>query len=212
MAAISSSNTAFALDLLRTLSQENPTGNIFVSPLSISSALAMVYLGAKGDTASQMAQVSTLSLLHAPLPSPDTPVIKSNKVIKSSICSHPSEVQLTIGVYLGTEWKVLYVFRQVKSNKCTLNPRNGSETSKVCFKAEGCKNWQLDIELQFHSWNLFYCWKGTVNTQSIVLYLINDFRAASCSCRLMINEYTTAYRNIEIHYMVKNITNNLGCS
>lgn len=60
MAAISSSNTAFALDLLCILSQENPSGNIFVSPLSISSALAMVYLGAKGDTAAQMAQVGTL--------------------------------------------------------------------------------------------------------------------------------------------------------
>ncbi|XP_045905559.1 leukocyte elastase inhibitor-like isoform X1 [Micropterus dolomieu] len=57
MAAISKSNTCFALELFRTLSQENPTGNIFVSPLSISSALAMVYLGAKGNTAAQMAQV-----------------------------------------------------------------------------------------------------------------------------------------------------------
>lgn len=63
MAAISSSNTAFALELLRILSRENPSGNIFVSPLSISSALAMVYLGAKGDTAAQMAQVG------APAPS-----------------------------------------------------------------------------------------------------------------------------------------------
>uniref|UniRef100_A0A668UL20 Serpin domain-containing protein n=1 Tax=Oreochromis aureus TaxID=47969 RepID=A0A668UL20_OREAU len=51
MSAVSSSNTAFALELFRTLSQTNPAGNIFVSPLSISSALAMVYLGAKGDTA-----------------------------------------------------------------------------------------------------------------------------------------------------------------
>uniref|UniRef100_A0A3B3ZQ25 Serpin domain-containing protein n=1 Tax=Periophthalmus magnuspinnatus TaxID=409849 RepID=A0A3B3ZQ25_9GOBI len=56
MAAISTSNTAFALELLRTLSQAKPNENIFVSPLSISSALAMVYLGAKGDTAAQMAQ------------------------------------------------------------------------------------------------------------------------------------------------------------
>ncbi|XP_070816858.1 leukocyte elastase inhibitor-like [Chaetodon trifascialis] len=61
MAAISSSNTRFALELLRTLSQANPTGNIFVSPLSISSALAMVYLGAKGDTAAQMAQALSFS-------------------------------------------------------------------------------------------------------------------------------------------------------
>ncbi|XP_038571019.1 leukocyte elastase inhibitor-like isoform X2 [Micropterus salmoides] len=57
MTNISKSNTCFALELFRTLSQENPTGNIFVSPLSISSALAMVYLGAKGNTAAQMAQV-----------------------------------------------------------------------------------------------------------------------------------------------------------
>lgn len=64
MAAISSSNTAFALELFRTLSKEKPDGNIFVSPLSISSALAMVYLGAKGDTAAQMAQVSTLSVYY----------------------------------------------------------------------------------------------------------------------------------------------------
>ncbi|XP_037105380.1 leukocyte elastase inhibitor-like [Syngnathus acus] len=56
MAALSVSNTSFALELLRTLSLTNPSGNLFVSPLSISSALAMVYLGAKGDTATQMAQ------------------------------------------------------------------------------------------------------------------------------------------------------------
>ena len=64
MATISSSNTGFALDLYRTLSRANPTGNIFISPLSISSALAMVYLGAKGDTAAQMAKVRTPSLCY----------------------------------------------------------------------------------------------------------------------------------------------------
>lgn len=75
MAAISNSNTVFALELFRTLSQGNPSGNIFVSPLSISSALAMVYLGAKGDTAAQMAQVRTLSLLRAASPpSPEAPL------------------------------------------------------------------------------------------------------------------------------------------
>ncbi|XP_019202111.1 leukocyte elastase inhibitor-like isoform X2 [Oreochromis niloticus] len=61
MSAVSNSNTVFALELFRTLSQANPAGNIFVSPLSISSALAMVYLGAKGDTAAQMAQALSFS-------------------------------------------------------------------------------------------------------------------------------------------------------
>uniref|UniRef100_A0A8C7NI35 Serpin domain-containing protein n=1 Tax=Oncorhynchus mykiss TaxID=8022 RepID=A0A8C7NI35_ONCMY len=49
---------SFALGLYRTLSENHADGNIFFSPLSISSALAMVYLGAKGDTAEQMAKVT----------------------------------------------------------------------------------------------------------------------------------------------------------
>ncbi|XP_019205986.1 leukocyte elastase inhibitor-like [Oreochromis niloticus] len=61
MSVVSSSNNAFALELFCTLSQTNPAGNIFVSPLSIISALAMVYLGAKGDTAAQMAQALSFS-------------------------------------------------------------------------------------------------------------------------------------------------------
>uniref|UniRef100_A0A8K9XVA2 Serpin domain-containing protein n=1 Tax=Oncorhynchus mykiss TaxID=8022 RepID=A0A8K9XVA2_ONCMY len=50
--------STFALGLYRTLSENHADGNIFFSPLSISSALAMVYLGAKGDTAEQMAKVT----------------------------------------------------------------------------------------------------------------------------------------------------------
>ncbi|XP_028260291.1 leukocyte elastase inhibitor isoform X2 [Parambassis ranga] len=61
MAALSCSNTGFALELFRALSQANSTGNVFVSPLSISSAMAMVYLGAKGDTAAQMAKALSFS-------------------------------------------------------------------------------------------------------------------------------------------------------
>ncbi|XP_060934713.1 leukocyte elastase inhibitor-like [Limanda limanda] len=57
MSAISRSIDDFALDLLRTLSRANPSVNMLVSPLSISSALAMVYMGARGDTAVQMEEV-----------------------------------------------------------------------------------------------------------------------------------------------------------
>uniref|UniRef100_A0A1A8ET43 Leukocyte elastase inhibitor n=1 Tax=Nothobranchius korthausae TaxID=1143690 RepID=A0A1A8ET43_9TELE len=66
MATVSKGNTDFALEFFNTLSAANPTGNIFVSPLSISSALAMVYLGAKGSTAAQMAKVLSFgSGVHA---------------------------------------------------------------------------------------------------------------------------------------------------
>ncbi|XP_013855174.1 leukocyte elastase inhibitor [Austrofundulus limnaeus] len=61
MAAISSSNTDFALELFRTLSRADATGNLFLSPLSISSALAMVYLGARGNTAAQMSKALSFS-------------------------------------------------------------------------------------------------------------------------------------------------------
>uniref|UniRef100_UPI00398E4665 leukocyte elastase inhibitor A-like n=1 Tax=Pristiophorus japonicus TaxID=55135 RepID=UPI00398E4665 len=56
MEDLSKANSHFALDLFRKLIKENQAGNIFFSPFSISSALAMVYLGAKSNTASQMAK------------------------------------------------------------------------------------------------------------------------------------------------------------
>ncbi|XP_029446368.1 serpin B6-like [Rhinatrema bivittatum] len=56
MEAVSEVNTAFALDLFKTLNRQNCQKNVFISPMSISSALAMVFLGARGNTAAQMAQ------------------------------------------------------------------------------------------------------------------------------------------------------------
>jgi len=48
-------NTAFALDLYQQLAPAD--SNLFFSPYSISSALAMTYAGAAGETAKEMAQV-----------------------------------------------------------------------------------------------------------------------------------------------------------
>ncbi|NLA26163.1 MAG: serpin family protein, partial [Firmicutes bacterium] len=50
-------NTRFALDLFQTLRKETPDVNLFISPASVSLALAMTYNGADGDTASAMADV-----------------------------------------------------------------------------------------------------------------------------------------------------------
>jgi serpin B len=47
-------NTAFALELYRALRKDD--GNLFLSPYSISTAFAMTYGGARGDTALQMAE------------------------------------------------------------------------------------------------------------------------------------------------------------
>ncbi len=51
-----SANTKFSIDLLKVLCKDN-TENLIFSPLSISSALGLVLLGAGGDTAEQLNKV-----------------------------------------------------------------------------------------------------------------------------------------------------------
>ncbi|KAK7146737.1 hypothetical protein R3I94_009545 [Phoxinus phoxinus] len=57
MEHLSAANTQFSLDLFKKISEGNASGNVFYSPVSISSALAMVSLGARGNTAAQMTKV-----------------------------------------------------------------------------------------------------------------------------------------------------------
>ena len=54
---LSDANSQFAIDLYHQLSASAPRGNIFYSPLSVSAALAMTYLGARAKTADEMATV-----------------------------------------------------------------------------------------------------------------------------------------------------------
>ncbi|XP_034980720.1 serpin B6 [Zootoca vivipara] len=61
MDRLTAANSAFALNLFKKLSQNDNTANVFFSPLSISSALTMVSLGAAGNTATQMAKVLSVT-------------------------------------------------------------------------------------------------------------------------------------------------------
>ncbi len=58
---VAGASTAFGLDLLGRLCAAEPDQNVLISPASISSALGMVYPGARSTTAEQMAKV-----LHLP--------------------------------------------------------------------------------------------------------------------------------------------------
>ncbi|NXQ91309.1 SPB10 protein, partial [Nyctibius grandis] len=57
MELVSTSVGKFTVDLFNKLNETNKSKNIFFSPWSISSALALTYLGAKGNTATEMAEV-----------------------------------------------------------------------------------------------------------------------------------------------------------
>lgn len=57
MDSLSTANGTFAINLFKKLTEGNNQCNLFFSPFSISSALGMIYLGAKGNTSSQMSKV-----------------------------------------------------------------------------------------------------------------------------------------------------------
>ena len=65
VAALVKGNNEFAFDLYRQLSKKE--GNIFFSPLSISTAMAMMYAGARGETAKDMAKVLRFPADHEKL-------------------------------------------------------------------------------------------------------------------------------------------------
>jgi len=65
-AAVVSGNNRFAFDLYARLAGEEDS-NLFFSPYSISTALAMTYAGARGNTATEMADVLHFSLPPAEL-------------------------------------------------------------------------------------------------------------------------------------------------
>nr|XP_021153226.1 ovalbumin-related protein X isoform X1 [Columba livia] len=57
MGSISAANAEFSFDVFKELKVQHANENIFYSPLSIIAALAMVYLGARGNTEYQMEKV-----------------------------------------------------------------------------------------------------------------------------------------------------------
>jgi serpin B len=65
--ALAAGNRAFAMDLFHALATANAGTNLFLSPYSVSIALAMTYGGAAGDTATQMAGTMHFTLPDAGL-------------------------------------------------------------------------------------------------------------------------------------------------
>nr|XP_008521595.1 PREDICTED: ovalbumin-like [Equus przewalskii] len=63
MGSLSAANAQFCFDVFKEMSYDHTAENLFFSPLSLLSALAVVLFGARGDSASQMEQVLHLKEL-----------------------------------------------------------------------------------------------------------------------------------------------------
>uniref|UniRef100_A0A7M4FKG3 Ovalbumin-related protein X-like n=1 Tax=Crocodylus porosus TaxID=8502 RepID=A0A7M4FKG3_CROPO len=71
MDLLSTANTKFCLDFFNVLRTENTNKSIFFSPISISAALGMVLLGARGNTAKQIKEVGFFHFIGFSLREPD---------------------------------------------------------------------------------------------------------------------------------------------
>ena len=88
IAKLSAANRNFAVDIYKALAAEE--GNLAFSPFSISTALAMTELGARGDTATEMRQVLHFELDEAKLHN-------AFRALQSALLRDEEKVLLTIG-------------------------------------------------------------------------------------------------------------------
>ena len=88
--ALVSANNSFGFDLFNQLTQQNPTGNVFISPTSVALALEIVENGAENGTLTAMAQT-----LHLPGMAP-TDVDTANAALQASLVNPDPKVQLNI--------------------------------------------------------------------------------------------------------------------
>ncbi|MHC4945509.1 MAG: serpin family protein [Planctomycetota bacterium] len=101
-------NTAFALDLYQEL--KSMEGNLFISPFSVSSALAMTYAGARGETEKEMARALRIELAQNALP----PAFKKLFSDLENHCGESNRLAIANGLCLtggdvGAEFKKLLV-------------------------------------------------------------------------------------------------------
>ena len=111
---IARSNNDFAFDLYNEIAKSQ-TGNIFISPFSISTALAMTYAGAAGDNETQMAQVMHFA--------PNTPGfhLDYGKYLSRLDENAESNIQLRIANRLWGEEKYELAQNFIDLNKAAYN-------------------------------------------------------------------------------------------
>ncbi|KAM8731808.1 leukocyte elastase inhibitor-like isoform 1-T4 [Acanthopagrus schlegelii] len=126
-------NTSFCLDLLKKLSEEDKTGNVFYSPFSISSALAMVMMGAGGNTANQMSEVLCFTEKQPPKEAEEE---QSQMQMQSQ---SQSQTGLQVAMQMQMETRMQMRMRMQQSSRLPgylrrcLKPQNGQDDVHAKF-------------------------------------------------------------------------------
>ncbi len=117
-------NTAFALDLYARLGHEEP-GNLFFSPASISTALAMTYAGARNQTEADMARTMHFELAQQQLHPAFAQLMKR-------LQAQPDKSELAIANRLWGEqsWRFLPAFLAITRDAY------GAELESLDFKGD----------------------------------------------------------------------------
>lgn len=132
---LAADNTAFALDLYARLGPEHADENLFFSPYSISTALAMTYIGARGETAVEMARVLHFSLgqnqLHPAFsqlmttietaPSSDYQILSANRLWGQDGAFFEPQFLGQLQQYYGGEVETLDFINQTEICRQTIN-------------------------------------------------------------------------------------------
>ncbi len=124
-------NTAFGLDLYSQLKANE--GNLFFSPYSISTCLAMTYAGARGDTEKQMAQV-----FHFGNNQDQIPVLFGTLQKQLNEAQKKQEIQLNVanGLWAQRSYPFLPAFldiarRHYKANVNQIDFRTSAENART---------------------------------------------------------------------------------
>ncbi|XP_015974422.2 plasminogen activator inhibitor 2 [Rousettus aegyptiacus] len=143
-------NTIFALNFFKHLADTSPAQNLFFSPWGISSTMVMVYLGARGDTADQMAKVLQFHNMRVHDVTPVTPAMVTGCELKQQIqkATYPDVI-----VKAQAEDKIHSSFRSVIS---AINASTGDyvlESANKLFgeKSEGFKEEYIELSKKYYS-------------------------------------------------------------
>ncbi len=136
VAAIVKSNTRFGFELLRTLKPER--ANAFVSPFSVSTALAPLYAGARGDTARQFAKVLGFPRDHTALHDSYRSLLGS---VRAGVDGEKSVLRIAAGMWVQTGKDLLPEFERVASEDYELRVERADFRNRAASIVEDVNAW-----------------------------------------------------------------------